>query len=99
MVTFEQAAKVYEILVRECDADPAQSLAFVQYMTAQHTLAAAQGGREWRFGGRLGYGGKFYLYEHVWRVNCYPEDINPARRQLMFRVNDMIGHIEAGRSL
>lgn len=96
-MTVEQAVKVYDILVRECDADPTQAPAFVQYMTSPQ--ADHLGGKEWRFGGRLGFGGKLYVYSHVWHVNCYDEDANTVRRNLMFRVNDMIGHVEAGRSL
>lgn len=96
-MTPEQAAKVYDVLVRECGADPTQALGFIQYMTSPQ--ADHLGGKEWRFMGRLGVGGKLYVYSHVWRVDCYPEDTNPTRRLLMSKVNDMIGHIEAGRSL
>jgi hypothetical protein len=37
-------------------------------------------GREYRFCGSLGFGGKFHCERDIWRVSCYPEDSTLERR-------------------
>lgn len=101
-MTEDQANKVYDLLVKEvgASADPLTRQQFIQYMTAPQ--AVHLGSKEWRCQGMLGFGGKLYVGREphsLWHVDCYREDATAFRRQLMFRVNDMLGHIQAGRSL
>lgn len=52
---------------------------FIRYLsTSQHP--------EWRFGGLLGSGGKFYGGSR-WRVDCYSEDYNKARKATIEATN------------
>lgn len=43
--------------------------------------------REWRFQGRLGFGGKFYREREGLRVGCYPEDRTPERDAMVDMAN------------
>lgn len=60
---------IYDILVDECGANPEQRQAFV---IAQTTYWPS----EYRFGGCLGSGGKFWNSGGNWYINCYKEDEN-----------------------
>jgi hypothetical protein len=49
-----------------------------------------QWGHEWRFGGQLGFGGKFHMVDGFrprMYVSCYPEDQTPERLVLIATVN------------
>ena len=54
--------------------------AFVRYF-------AADRGTEWRFGGDLGFGGKFWHNAERHYVACYPEDRTPERDELIQEIN------------
>src|SRR5690242_5139624 len=80
------ASRIYDLLVSAFDAPESAREQFVQYVSRP-----VNGGHEFRFGGKLGFGGKFYndgrgAY-HRWRVACYPEDETPELREAMGRVN------------
>lgn len=45
---------------------------------------------EWRFQGKLGFGGKFWLSNGRWYVSCYSEDLTPERIELVKRINDLL---------
>lgn len=77
-LTEEQANAVYDVLVEVCGAngDRWYRESFVRYMTE------AARGKEWRFQGHLGFGGKCYLNgnrDGLPYVSCYPEDRTPQR--------------------
>ena len=46
---------------------------------------------EYRFGGKLGFGGKARTDGRRWWVDCYPEDKTPERRAIVAAVNARIG--------
>lgn len=57
-----------------------------------HAERTAPGELEYRFGGKLGFGGKVRSqYDGTWRVDCYLEDETPERRAIVEAVNARIG--------
>ena len=74
------ARKVYDILVEECGAREELREHFVQCQTTEEV-------REWRFCGKLGFGGKFWVNDDRLYVNCYNEDMNPARNKIIEAAN------------
>lgn len=76
------AARVEELLRGECAG---YYTGFEHYVTRP-----CRWGHEWRFGGRLGFGGKFHMVAGLrprMYVSCYPEDETPERRDLVAKVN------------
>ena len=68
MLTEQQANDVYDILVNTAGAHESMREPFVyEFSKEDHT-------REWRFGGKLGYGGKFRMNGNGVYVDCYLED-------------------------
>ena len=62
------AHKIYTLLV-ELGANDEERYDFVAYMTRQSPPC-----REYRFGGLLGFGGKFYRDAISYRVGYHPDD-------------------------
>lgn len=89
----EWARRVFQILVEEVGAynnEAGDQLAdFIYHQEDECT--------EYRFGGMLGFGGKFWS-DRVWRVTCYPEDRTPEREAAMARANVRLAalHAECG---
>jgi hypothetical protein len=77
----ETADEVYTILVQEVGAC---DYAHVRDDFIRHQ---GEGCREYRFHGRLGFGGKFRNDLSGWRVDCYPEDETGERIMAMTRAN------------
>lgn len=46
----------------------------------------------WRFGGSLGFGGKFHF--PGLNVNCYPEDETPQRRSAIDKANARLSELK-----
>jgi hypothetical protein len=82
------AHQVYDILV-EIGAPENMRKAFVWTQTHEDC-------NEWRFEGKLGFGGKFwnewsYIEEKFkWRVSCYSEDETPEREKLINETNQKL---------
>ncbi|ACL61706.1 hypothetical protein [Methylobacterium nodulans] len=54
---------------------------------------------EWRFQGRLGFGGKLYFDgERPPRVDCYPQDRNEEREAIIARTNERLTILEILRA-
>lgn len=66
----KKAKAIYQILVEECGAPEHSRLNFVMAQSSDEVT-------EWRFCGRLGFGGKFWRNSGRMYVNCYREDENP----------------------
>lgn len=78
-----RAHRIYDLLVREAGARESQRDDFVAYVsTHAHT--------EWRFGGSLGFGGKFWNSSERYYVTCYPDEETPERRAIVQRVNEAL---------
>lgn len=93
-MTIEQANAVYDILVRECGAADGVSqwgprARFVYEFSREKPTT------EWRFQGRLGFGGKLYCDHYEMRVGCYPEDVTPERNQMIERANSALQQLRA----
>lgn len=87
-LTEEQALAVYEVLVM-AGASISDQPAFVEAQTSKFV-------GEWRFGGFLGFGGKFYREPSAHRlgyVSCYPEDATPERRQMIVLTNALLSRL------
>ncbi len=65
--------RVWDILMRECGAPESLRADFLYRM--------GQGVTEFRFQGKLGYGGKYRpnVYSKQGSVSCYAEDLTPER--------------------
>lgn len=74
------ANDVYDILVEVCGACESMRQAFVY--TETHELCS-----EYRFCGRMGFGGKFWNANDRLYVNCYSEDETPQRRAMIAEAN------------
>jgi hypothetical protein len=80
----ESTAKlVYAVLIEECGARPDAEIAFVQAFSRDAELPM-----EFRINGSLGFGGKF-RYPAL-SVDCYPEDMTPARAKMIASANERL---------
>lgn len=81
--------KAYDILVHYAKAprDDHYKDTFVSYFT-ERPLAY-----EWRFGGLLGFGGKFWRNDNRYYVSCYPEDRTSNRTVVMAEVNRLLAEL------
>ena len=84
MLNNVQANQVWDIMVKDAEADPGYDarLRFVHHATGP------SGSLEYRFQGALGFGGKF-LYPEM-RVSCYMQDENSTRVKIIARVNQKL---------
>ena len=78
-MTKETANKIYDVLVSIGGADEMMRDAFVGYHLDEQQY------HEWRFAGKLGFGGK-YRSEYN-KVDCYREDETPDRLRLINEIN------------
>lgn len=70
--------KIYDILL-EAGATEHWREDFVLHMSGTT--------QEYRFGGMLGFGGKFYNCAGRWYISCYPEDRNDRREKMIDKIN------------
>lgn len=84
-----QALKVWDILVRVCDAPIGYRWDFVRSITEC-------GVKEYRFQGNLEFGGKFYVDRIGNWVSCYPEDETPEREKIIQQANTEIAKCLSG---
>jgi len=75
---------IYDILVRVCGADEDKRLAFNSYLAEPDDFV------EWRFQGKLGFGGKFYKIREKMYVDCYLEDKTPEREKIITEANKLL---------
>lgn len=87
---------VYTILVEECGApDGSYRQSFVHSHTEEkpewHSTTT-----EWRFGGKLGFGGKFWVREGYgggFTVNCYNEDATLELLEVIEKANEKLAEL------
>ena len=68
-MTVEKANRIYDILVEIGGASTDYRNDFIYHHTKESNPC-----EEWRFGGKLGFGGKYRSVDN--RVDCYSEDYN-----------------------
>lgn len=78
--------KAWDILVEHAGAskDPDARTSFVHAYTERKFPAS-----EWRFGGHLGFGGKFWRNGRYY-ISCYPEDRTKKREAIIEKVNALL---------
>lgn len=81
---------IWDILVREAGALELDRDLFLQWF-------AEKNGREYRIGGALGFGGKFWRTDGRFHVNCYPEDLTPESQQVIDRTNQALDSLTPPR--
>lgn len=82
----QQANKIYEVLVNTAGASESLRTGFVEAHTRDKRPCT-----EWRFMGKLGFGGKYYADRNT--VDCYPEDISPERKELIQKIRSELKDI------
>lgn len=88
-LTKQQANTVYDILVREAGADNRERWR-EEFVQSQTTCAP----KEYRFGGSLGFGGKFWNSADRWYVTAYPEDYTPYLAGVIMITNDELADLK-----
>lgn len=86
-MTKEKANKVYDLLVVFGGAIERERDSFIY-----HHCENKDGCREWRFRGKLGFGGKYYSREN--KVTCYSEDETPERKETIKFINESLSQID-----
>ena len=88
-MTREKADKVYDVLVRMGGADEMMRESFVHHHLGERGRDICN---EWRFGGKLGFGGKYRSVYNA--VDCYSEDSNSRVMSLIESINQELKTIE-----
>lgn len=81
-MTKQMANKIYDILVGLGGASPNES---DRSNFIYHHVKSKDGCTEYRFGGKFGFGGKYRSLTNS--VDCYSEDENPYRIELIDKIN------------
>lgn len=85
-LTEERANTIYDILVSEAGARESERNDFIY-----HHCTDKYGCSEWRFQGKLGFGGK---YRSTWNgVTYYPEDETSEMVEIKNKVNELLKNI------
>ena len=82
------AQRVYDVLVAEAGASTQGRVDFLRAHVDADT-------REYRFCGRLGFGGKFWVERFA--VSCYSEDLTPEREAIIARTNAALAALRGER--
>lgn len=90
-LTSEEAGAVYDLLVSKCGAYARDRDGFILH----HADISASWGSEWRFGGMLGSGGKFYVTAFRWYVSNYVENDGPEESLLIAETNQTLQQMYA----
>lgn len=84
-ITESQAKELCDILMEHAGAFPYDKTQFLQAQTNREFPC-----REFRFCGKLGFGGKFWNNNGKLYVACYQEDENKKRNKIIEKVNKML---------
>lgn len=84
--TETEADAIFKVLVDSGGADPAEADTFRWVLIANHA-------REYRFRGKLGFGGKLYWSRNNLRVAYYAEDQTPERDELAADLNHALARL------
>lgn len=89
-LTKEIANTIWTILVMEAGSPEGERSSFIYHQT--------KGCTEYRIGGPLGYGGKFWNTNRRWYVNTYPETLErqPELSLLIERTNRRLESLRSG---
>lgn len=88
-ISLEQSYKIYSILVICGGAQDS----FHSFMDFVHHYTSPDPPTEWRFMGKLAFGGKLRYGScggQLFHVDCYREDETPERRKLIDEINQKL---------
>jgi len=83
LIPAEKAQKIYDLLVTIGGASENMRDSFMY-----HHCENEYGCGEWRFQGKLGFGGKYYSARNV--VDCYTEDRNQGSISIINELNEKL---------
>lgn len=86
-LTLNQANQVYDILVKMGSASESMRDSFIYY-----NCESEDGCSEWRFGGKLGFGGKYRVQYN--KVDCWSEDETPSILNLITEINNELSKLK-----
>lgn len=78
--------EIYDLLVQRGGASEIMREAFVH----SHIMERNRKPTEWKIGGKLGNGGKFYHDHKSFNVDMYQEDETPERLELKYQLNSLL---------
>ena len=85
-MTKEKANKIYDVLVTEAGANESERENFIF-----HHCDSKYPCDEWRFQGKLGFGGKYWRLNN--RVTCYSEDETTETLKIIEIVNNLLNNV------
>lgn len=85
-ITTAKANKIYDLLVSIGGAWESDRDSFIY-----HHCDVKDGCDEWRFAGKLGFGGKYRSRDN--RVDCYKEDDTIERKKIINELNEALSKI------
>lgn len=88
-LTHDQADAIWTVFVEHAGAPETCRDQFLSVQTHSHCP-------EYRFGGALGFGGKFWT-QH-WDVTCYSEDETPQRQAIITTTNAALAALKEATS-
>lgn len=92
MMTEEQVREAIRVINEECRAriDDREARSLIHYFTK-----SGRDGREWRFQGALGFGGKLRVNSNreCPYVDCYSEDVTAERFAMIEKANARLAQI------
>ena len=80
---------IFNILVAEAKAHEGIRKEFVNWFV-QTNDGLNHYDNEFRFGGLLGFGGKFWITPARLYVNCYNEDLNAKTKKIISKINKLL---------
>ncbi len=86
-ISKDTANKIYDLLVQIGGAQESERGGFIVYHTNIWSYP-----EEWRFMGKLGFGGKYYI--NINKVDCYLEDDTPETIEIKEKINQELSKIE-----
>lgn len=87
-ITEQVANDLYDVLAAHAGATDYQRENFVSVQSRERCV-------EYRFGGALGFGGKFWRNDGRWCVNAYREDETAGRMAQINATNIALGELRA----
>jgi hypothetical protein len=89
-MTDEMKKRIWQVLVEECGASAFKGGCNEMFWSFRFHWPEC---REFRFIGKLGFGGKVWDTGHEWRVSCYSENLTPERDAMIERANARLAEL------
>ena len=86
LIPIENAQKIYDLLVSIGGASESMRESFIY-----HHCESKSGCGEWRFQGKLGFGGKYY--SRMNKVDCYTEDRTQEVENIIEKLNILLSEV------